>query len=173
MRLRVQPPKVRAMVDPTAFKDPAYLGVFVILFYLSFFAEATRITDSSLAFYMVPIFNTASVFGRTIPNKLADRFSPFNLLVPAALTSGLLMFYMMVVDLKAAVIVMVVLSGFISGTLIGLPPIYLAILTEDKSKLGTRVDMGYAIIVLGVLASGPSSGAILMNGGGSLDWYRL
>ncbi|KAJ9487113.1 hypothetical protein VN97_g6212 [Penicillium thymicola] len=114
MRLRVQPPKVRAMVDPTAFKDPAYLafvftsliaymGLFVILFYLSFFAEATRITDSSLAFYMVPIFNAASVFGRTIPNKLADHFGPFNLLVPAALSSGMLMFCMMAVHSKAAV----------------------------------------------------------------------
>ncbi|CAG8908994.1 unnamed protein product [Penicillium egyptiacum] len=184
MRLRVKPPKVRAMVDPTAFKDPAYLafvftsliaymGLFVILFYLSFFSEATRITDSSLAFYMVPIFNAASVFGRTIPNKLADRFGPFNLLVPAALSSGLLMFCMMAVHSKAAVIVMAILSGFMSGALIGLPPMCLAILTADKSKLGTRVGMGYAIIALGVLASGPSSGAILRNGGASLDWHSL
>lgn len=184
MRLRVQPPKVRAMIDPTAFKDPAYLafvftsliaymGLFVILFYLSFFAEATQITDSSLAFYMVPIFNAASVFGRTIPNKLADRFGPFNLLIPAALSSGMLMFCMMAVHSKAAVIFMAVLSGFMSGALIGLPPMCLTILTTDKSKLGTRIGMGYAIIALGVLASGPSSGAILRSGGASLDWHSL
>ncbi|KAJ5142955.1 uncharacterized protein N7515_001742 [Penicillium bovifimosum] len=184
MRLRVKPPKVRAIVDPTAFRDPAYLafvfnsliaymGLFVILFYLSFFSEATRITDSALAFYMVPIFNAASVFGRTIPNKLADRFGPFNLLVPAALSSGLLMLCMMAVKSKAAVIVMAILSGFMSGALIGLPPMCLAILTNDKSKLGTRVGMGYAIIALGVLISGPSSGAILRNNGGELDWQSL
>ncbi|KAJ5187365.1 hypothetical protein N7449_010359 [Penicillium cf. viridicatum] len=173
MRLRMQPPKVRAMVDPTV-QGPR---LFVILFYLSFFTEATRITDSSLAFYMVSTFNAASVFGRTIlnkiPNKLADRFGRFNLLVPAALSSGMLMVCMMTVHSKAAVIVMTILSGSMSGALIGLPPMCLAILTADKSKLGTRVGMGYAITALGVLASGPSSGAILRNGGASLDWHSL
>lgn len=49
----------------------------------------------------------------------------------------------------------------------------LAILTADKSKLGTLVGMGYAIIALGVLASGPSGGAILRNGDASLDWHSL
>ncbi|KAJ5788389.1 hypothetical protein N7457_003379 [Penicillium paradoxum] len=184
MRLRVQPPKARALVDPTAFKDLAYLafiftslvaymGLFVILFYLSFYAEANHLTSSSLAFYLVPIFNAASVFGRTIPNKLADRFGPFNLLIPATMSSGILMLCMMAVHSKASVIVMAALSGFMSGALIGLPPMCLAILTTDKSKLGTRVGMGYAIIALGVLASGPSSGAILRNSGGSLDWQSL
>ncbi|GIK04410.1 hypothetical protein Aspvir_008493 [Aspergillus viridinutans] len=184
MRLRVKPPKVRALIDLTAFSDPAYLafvftsliaymGLFVILFYLSFFASATGITDRSLAFYLVPIFNAASVFGRTIPNKLADRFGSFNLLVPATLSSGLLTLCMMAVKSKAAVIVMAVLSGFMSGALIGLPPMCLANLTQDKSKLGTRVGMGYAIIALGVLISGPSSGAILRHGGSSLDWTSL
>ncbi|KAJ5964481.1 uncharacterized protein N7479_004357 [Penicillium vulpinum] len=184
MRLRVQPPKVRAIIDPTAFKDPvylafvftsliAYMGLFVILFYLSFFAEATGITDNSLAFYLVPIFNAASVFGRTIPNKLADRFGPFNLLIPAALSSGLLMFCMIAVHSKGAVIAMAVLSGFMSGALIGLPPMCLAILTVDKSKIGTRIGMGYAIIALGVLVGGPGGGAILRQSGASLDWQGL
>lgn len=183
MRLRVKPPKVRSILDSTAFKDPsylsfvftslvAYMGLFVILFYLSYYAEANSITDNSLAFYLVPIFNAASVFGRTIPNKLADRLGPFNLLIPAALSSGLLMLCMMAVHSKGAVIVMALLSGFMSGALIGLPPVCLAILTADKSKLGTRIGMAYAIIALGVLISGPSSGAILRSGA-SLDWHSL
>lgn len=83
------------------------------------------------------------------------------------------MFSMMTVHSKVVVIVMVILSGSMSGALIGLPPMCLAILTADKSKLGTRVGMGYAVIALGVLASGPSSGAILRNGGASLDWHIL
>ncbi|CBF89303.1 hypothetical protein AN0528.2 [Aspergillus nidulans FGSC A4] len=183
MKLRVKPPRVRALVDVTAFTDVsymafvfsslvAYMGLFVILFYLSFYSEANQITDQSLAFYLVPIFNGASVFGRTIPNKFADKTGPFNLLVPAALISGLLMLCMMAVHSKGAVIVMALLSGFMSGALIGLPPVCLAMLTGDKSRLGTRIGMGYAIIALGVLISGPSSGAILRNGT-SLDWHAL
>ncbi|KAL4790351.1 major facilitator superfamily domain-containing protein [Aspergillus venezuelensis] len=183
MKLRVKPPRVRAMVDMTAFKDVSYMafvftslitymGLFVILFYLSYYSEANRITDESLAFYLVPIFNAASVFGRTIPNKMADKTGPFNLLVPAALSSGLLMLCMMAVHSKGAIIVMALLSGFMSGALIGLPPVCLAMLTADKSRLGTRIGMGYAIIALGVLISGPSSGAILRSGA-SLDWHAL
>ncbi|KAL4735893.1 major facilitator superfamily domain-containing protein [Aspergillus similis] len=183
MKLRVKPPRVRALIDVTAFTDVsymafvfssliAYMGLFVILFYLSFYSEANQITDQSLAFYLVPIFNAASVFGRTIPNKFADKTGPFNLLVPAALFSGLLMLCMMAVYSKGAVIVMALLSGFMSGALIGLPPVCLAMLTADKSRLGTRIGMGYAIIALGVLISGPSSGSILRNGA-SLDWHAL
>ncbi|EIT73087.1 putative MFS monocarboxylate transporter [Aspergillus flavus] len=184
MKLRVKPPKVRAMLDPTAFTDAgymafiltslvAYMGLFVILFYLSYYSAAERITDQSLAFYLVTIFNAASVFGRTIPNKMADKLGPFNLLVPASLLSGMLMLVMMAVHSKGAIIAMALLSGFMSGALIGLPPMCLAMLTKDKSRLGTRVGMGYAIIALGVLISGPSSGAILRTGGDSLNWHSL
>ncbi|KAE8368982.1 major facilitator superfamily domain-containing protein [Aspergillus caelatus] len=184
MKLRVKPPKVRAILDPTAFTDVgymafiltsliAYMGLFVILFYLSYYSAAEHITDESLAFYLVTIFNAASVFGRTIPNKMADKMGPFNLLVPASLISGMLMLVMMAVHSKGAIIVMALLSGFMSGALIGLPPMCLAMLTQDKSRLGTRVGMGYAIIALGVLISGPSSGAILKTGGDSLNWHSL
>ncbi|KAI8716623.1 MFS domain-containing protein [Fusarium sp. LHS14.1] len=184
MRLRVQPPKIRAMVDMTAFTDVsymafvlnsmlAYMGLFVIFFYLSYYAAAEHITNDSLAFYLVPIFNAASVFGRTIPNKLADKTGPFNLLAPFSCVSGALMLCMMAVHSKGAVIVLAVLSGFMSGALIGLPPICLAVLTKDKSRLGTRIGMGYAIIALGVLISGPSGGAILSGNGHILHWHSL
>ena len=184
MKQRVKPPKARAILDWTAFTDVgymsfvltsliAYTGLFVILFYLSYYATAEHLTDESLAFYLVPIFNAASVFGRTIPNKLADKTGPFNLLVPASLSSGVLMLCMMAVHSKGAVIVMAILSGFMSGALIGLPPMCLAILTKDKSKLGTRMGMGFAMIGFGVLISGPSGGAILKGSDGFLDWHSL
>ncbi|TVY85262.1 Aspyridones efflux protein apdF [Lachnellula suecica] len=183
LRLRVKPPKVRALLDWSAFTDfhymafvftslVAYMGLFVILFYLSYYAEAQRITNTSLAFYLVPVFNAASMFGRTIPNALADRWGPFNILAPAALSSGILMLCMMAVNSKGAIIVVALLSGFMSGALIGLPPICFVALTKDKSVLGTRVGMGYAMLSLGVLASGPGGGAIL-GSGDSLNWHGL
>lgn len=183
MKLRVKPPKIRAMMDPTSFTDVpymafivtsliAYMGLFVILFYLSFYSEAEGITSSALAFYLVPIFNAASMFGRTIPNMMADKFGPFNLLIPSALSSGVLMLCMMAVHSKGAIVVVALLSGFMSGALIGLPPVCLTMLTPDKSRLGTRVGMGYAIIAFGVLAGGPGGGAIL-DKGNSLHWNGL
>ncbi|KAF2872231.1 major facilitator superfamily domain-containing protein [Massariosphaeria phaeospora] len=183
LEMRVQPPKVRAAIDMSAFADlyyvafvivtlVAYTGLFVIFFYLPYFAEATHITNHALATYLVPIFNSASLFGRTLPNMLADRTGPLNLLAPAAATSGVLMLCMMAVRSQGAVIVVALLSGFVSGALIGLPPLGFVALTRDKSKLGTRIGQGYALVGLGVLASGPSAGAVL-GVGERLDWQGL
>ncbi|KAF1365819.1 MFS general substrate transporter [Lizonia empirigonia] len=167
LRMRVQPPKVRAAVDISAFSDlyyvafvfvnlVAYMGLFVIFFYLPYYSEAQNITDRALATYLVPVFNAASLFGRTLPNILADKTGPMNLLAPAA----------------GAIIGVTLLSGFMSGALIGLPPLCFVALTQDKSKLGTRIGQGYALAGLGVLASGPSAGATLGHGD-HLNWQSL
>lgn len=79
------------------------------------------------------------------------------------------MLCMMAAHPKGAMIAVAMLSGFTSGALIGLPPVCLAMLTKDKSRLGTRMGMGYSIIGLGVLTSGPSSGAILVGRVETLD----
>lgn len=183
LRMRVQPPKVRAAVDISAFSDMyyvafvfvtlvAYMGLFVIFFYLPYYSEAQNITDRALATYLVPIFNAASLFGRTLPNILADTTGPMNLLAPAAVSSGILMLCMTAVSSKGAIIGVTLLSGFMSGALIGLPPLCFVALTQDKSKLGTRIGQGYALAGLGVLASGPSAGATLGHGD-HLNWRSL
>ena len=96
MQMRVKPPKARALIDMTVFKDLHFMtfifgallgftGLYVGIFYLSFFGEATRITDESLSFYLVPILNAASIFGRTLPNILADKIGPLNVITPGKL----------------------------------------------------------------------------------------
>ena len=93
LRLRVAPPKVRAMVDLSALTDIyymsfvvatflAFMGLFVLLFYLSFFTQNTGISNGSMAAYVVVIFNAASCFGRTVPNAISDKTGPFNLIAP-------------------------------------------------------------------------------------------
>lgn len=54
-------------------------GVAVMFFYISFYAEIQKITDTENASYMVPIFNAASCFGRVLPNTLADKDWTFQL----------------------------------------------------------------------------------------------
>ncbi|CAI6341403.1 unnamed protein product [Periconia digitata] len=183
MRMRVKPPKIRKAVDVSNFLDfhylafvlvslLAYLGIFVIFFYLPYYAEADGITDHALATYLVPVFNAASLFGRTIPNMLADKTGPMNLLSPASVIAGTLLLCMMAAHSKGAIIVIALLAGFMSGALIGLPPLCLVALTQDKSTLGTRMGQGFAIAGLGVLASGPIAGAILGRSG-DLHWAGL
>lgn len=186
MKQRVKPPKPRALLDMSAFSDVGfvgftvatflnYLGLFVSFFYLSYFAEAQGITSHSMAIYLVAIFNAGSVFGRTIPNFIADKSGPFNLLAPSAILSGLFMLCMLAVDSFAGIIVIAIIAGFFSGALIGLPPLCLMSVTRAENKMalfGTRMGMSYAMIAFSLLAAGPIAGALLGTGE-SLNWTSL
>ena len=183
LRQRIQPPKVRAFFDKTAFTDlgflafvlvtlVAFMSLFCILFYISYFALDQHITNEKMAFYLVPIFNAASCFGRTFPNALADKTGPFNLIAPGSFIAGVLMLCLLAVKTEAGIIVIAALSGFMSGVLIALPPLCFVALTRDKSRLGTRIGLGYALIGMGVLAGGPGAGAILGTAE-PLNWQGL
>ena len=172
MRMRFKPPKARALIDWSAFTDIPYMlftigtligfmGLTVILFYLSFYAQALGITDSRMAIYLVPIFNAASCFGRTLPNAISDKIGPFNMIAPGGIIVGILLLCMMAVKTEAAIIVMAVLTGFFSGVFIAMPPVCFVALSKDKSKIGTRIGMGFGIIGFGLLAGGPGGGSIL------------
>ncbi|KAJ5797808.1 uncharacterized protein N7503_007104 [Penicillium pulvis] len=183
MRQRVKPPRARSLVDWSAFTDVpymtfvltsliAFMGLFVLLFYISYFGGATGITDTSMSFYILPILNAGSFFGRTVPNALADKTGSFNLIAPCCILVGILILCMLAVTTQAGLIVIAVLSGFFSGALIGLPPLCFVALTKDKSKIGTRIGMGFGMIGLGVLAGGPAGGAILAHSGNT-NWHGV
>jgi len=133
----------------------------VILFYLSFYAQQQGVTDTQMAFYLVPIFNAASCFGRTLPNALSDKTGALNLIAPGATIVGILILCMHVVKTEAAIIVVAILIGFFSGVFIAMPPVCFVALTKDKSKIGTRIGMGFGMIAFAVLVGGPGGGSIL------------
>ena len=54
-----------------------------------------------------------------------------------------------------------------------MPTVLFVGLTKDKSKVGTRIGMGFAMVGCGVLAGGPGGGGILQRNGSAdseLDW---
>ncbi|KAL9612463.1 MAG: hypothetical protein Q9167_002935 [Letrouitia subvulpina] len=172
MRMRVKVPKARALVDWSAFTDVPYMvfvvatligfmGLNIILFYLSYDAQERDITNTKMAFYIIAIFNAASTFGRAAPNALSDKTGPFNLLAPCAIISGVLILCMIAVRSEAAIIVVAVLSGFFSGVFIAMPPVCFVSLIKDKTRIGTRMGMGFGMIAFGMLIGGPGGGAIL------------
>ena len=175
MKMRVKPPKARALTDWSAFTDwgwgvfaiasfIGFTGIAVILFYISYYAEDQKITDTKMAFYIIPIFNAASCFGRVLPNALADKTGPFNMIVPGSCIFGVLLLCMTAVKSEASIIVLAILTGFFSGVYIALPPICFVALTKDKTKIGSRLGMGYGIIAFGLLAGGPGGGNLFGQG---------
>jgi hypothetical protein len=53
-----------------------------------------------------------------------------------------------------------------------MPPVCFVALTQDKTKIGTRIGMGFSIIAFGVLIGGPGGGAILGKVA-PLNWHGL
>ncbi|CAD0113981.1 unnamed protein product [Aureobasidium uvarum] len=170
MKQRVKPPRARALIDTTVFKDVpfmlftlgtmiGFIGLYTVLFYLSFFGQSKGYTDASMSFYIVPILNAASVFGRTLPNALSDKTGSFNIILPGAAVCSILIFCMIAVDGLGSIVTLAILFGFFSGVFIALPPVCLVALTADKSKIGSRIGMAFGFIGFGTLAGnyGPTN----------------
>ena len=183
LRIRVRVPKPRAIVDWAAFHDWPYvlfslallivfIGNVVLIFYISFYPADRGFTDSSLAFYIVAIFNAGSSIGRILPNALSDRIGAINTIAPFTLLLGVTILCLLGVHNAAGIVVEAVVTGIFSGVVVALPPVCFRMLTENKSMIGTRTGQGFAIGGLGLLIGGPSGGAIL----GSVDplnWTSL
>ncbi|TVY60898.1 Aspyridones efflux protein apdF [Lachnellula suecica] len=172
MKQRIKPPKLRAMIDWSAFTDAPYItfalallivfiGNSVLIFYISYYPVNNAFTNESLGFYMVAIFNAASVFGRIAPNALSDRIGVFNTFAPMALLLSITVFCMIAVKNTGGMVVEALITGFFSGVIVALPPVCFAMLTKNKAVIGTRIGQGFAIGGLGLLIGGPTAGAIL------------
>ena len=107
---------------------------YVPVYYIGSYALSFRITGPDLAFYLLPILQAGSVFGRVLPvsekqktlllkenwwlteaqNFYADKTGPVNMLVPTAIATGILGLCWMAIKSKAGLIVFAILYG--SGT---------------------------------------------------------
>jgi len=173
MKLRVKPPSKRAILDKTAFTDLTmptfmlsgffgYIGLLIPFFYISFTASAKGYASTDLSFYVVPMLNAASIFGRVVPAIIADKIGPLNMLIPTAAVTAVIAYCIIAVRNFAGIVVIAIFYGFFSGTYISLPPaIFIQLTPPDKRHLiGTRMGMGFTIIGLGILIGTPVAGAI-------------
>ena len=145
----------------------AFMGLYFPLFYIQSFALKTLTINEDLAFYLLAILNAGSVFGRVVPNFVADKIGPLNMLVPCTVFSGILcLCWIRVRDLVGA-IVFCVLYGFFSGAFVSLIPAVIAKLTPDLSNIGTWMGMSLSIGAIGLLVGNPIAGALIREYNGS------
>lgn len=140
----------RKLFDTSAWKEPPYVlfvvggflgfvGLYVPFFFTSAFAIGKIGASEKLGFYFIPILNAASTLGRIIPNLLADRVGPLNVLIPCTLAAGVLVFSWIAVHDIGGLVAFTVLYGFFSGTFVSLPPSTIASLSSDLDTVGTRM----------------------------------
>ncbi|KZF19209.1 MFS general substrate transporter [Xylona heveae TC161] len=176
MRVRVLPPQKRRLLEPRAFLELpftmftvaeffGFMGLYIPFFYCTAYAAKNTGMSHNLSFYMLPIINAGSVFGRIIPNFLADKTGPLNMLIPCSLISALLAFCWIAIESTGGFIIFSLLYGFFSGTFVSLPPTTVVSLSPSLQMVGTRMGMSFCFAGLGLLIGTPVAGAILQSSG--------
>ncbi|KAL2802661.1 major facilitator superfamily domain-containing protein [Aspergillus granulosus] len=174
MRMRFVPTEKRKLIQLGAFKEPifvlysigmfmGFLGFYNFLFYVQSYAIETGIVDDKLGFYLLSMLNAGSTLGRILPNFIADRTGPLNMLIPASAITTILSFTWIGVHTVPGIIILSILYGIFSGGFVSLPPVVMASLTKDMREIGTRMGMVFAITSVGLLIGTPIGGAILSD----------
>lgn len=145
-----------------AYKDPSFtlyvlgasfvmLGLYCPMFYIESYSIKHGV-DPDFAFYSLSILNAASMFGRIIPNWLADTYGPLTILFPNCVLSGVLIFcWLPMAKSEAGLVVFALLFGFTSGAYVSTMPACVAVMTEDMSEIGVRIAMAFLGISLAAL----------------------
>lgn len=181
MKVRVLPAARRKILDLGAFAEIPYLmfvagafvtfmGLYAPFFYVETYAITYHITDEAMAFYTLSIINAASVFGRIIPNFIADKTGPMNIIVPASTISGILSLCLIPIRNIGPLMVFCILYGFFSGAMVSLPPTIFVHLSPNRGLIGTRMGMGFAVISVGLLLGTPICGWILDGSSFTYVW---
>ncbi|KAK4694753.1 hypothetical protein P7C71_g2879, partial [Lecanoromycetidae sp. Uapishka_2] len=173
MRMRTPPPKhARAIIDLKALREAPFnvycfalfllfIGLYFPFFYAPIYGSRIAGLSDDVSFYLLPVLNAGSIFGRIIPGLLADKFGSLNALLPCSIIASILAFAWLGISKAAGIWVFCVLYGFSSGAIVSLAPTVLVYLSPDLSLVGTRLGMIMIPAGFGFLIGNPIAGAIV------------
>ncbi|KAJ7507153.1 MFS general substrate transporter [Mycena galericulata] len=142
-------------------------------FYLQLYAVLHGV-DKGVAFYTITVLNAATIFGRTLPNFIADKYGALNVAIPMTTVSGSLVFAMLNLKTVGSLFAFAAFYGFMSllaaimssfafsvneiGLVIFKPP-----RTFCNSPISVRSRIGIAMFLLSLplLTGAPITGAFL------------
>ncbi|KAL2005132.1 hypothetical protein VTN00DRAFT_2982 [Thermoascus crustaceus] len=137
-----------------------YLGMFLPINYIQVQANSNGMS-ASLAEYLIPILNGASLFGRIIPGWIGDRVGRYNTQIVMSLFSGTIVLALWLPARgNTPLVIFAILYGFGSGTFVTLLPAMIAQIS-DIEEIGLRVGLEYATISIAALVSNPIGGTLI------------
>lgn len=138
-----------------------FMGMYVPFYYVSSYALSTGIVDKHLSFYLLTILNTASIFGRIVPNFYADLIGPLNMILPCTLVCGIIALCWTSISSAGNIIVFCIFYGFFSGTFVSITAPALVKLSPDLTLVGTHMGMSFSFSAVGLLIGNPVAGVLL------------
>ncbi|GJN92721.1 hypothetical protein Rhopal_005757-T1 [Rhodotorula paludigena] len=166
---RLPPRKIERIFDFSPLREKSFLILVIgeTLIMWGLYALSYGIS-SNLALYSLSILNAASIFGRVIPNWLADTYGPLTILTPQCFISGILIFlFLPMCKSTVGLIFFTILFGFSSGAYVSMMPATVASLTNDMRQVGHRTATMFLIVSVAALTGTPISGAIISRSNGS------
>ncbi|KAF2674596.1 MFS general substrate transporter [Microthyrium microscopicum] len=139
-----------------------YLGLFIPINYIQ--TQAIEFgMEASLAAYLIPILNAASIFGRVCPGYAADKIGKYNVNIITCFLSGIMCLALWLPgNSNAAIIVFAALYGFSSGAFVSLLFALIAQIS-DMREIGMRSGFMCAILAIPSLVSNPIGGALITH----------
>ncbi|MCJ1435451.1 hypothetical protein MMC27_004824 [Xylographa pallens] len=140
-----------------------FFGIFIPFTFIQLSGQALGMSQH-LSNYLLAVLNAASIFGRTLPGYLGDRFGRFNVIVVLNFFSALIILAIWLPARgNAPIIVFAALYGFGSGAFVSMVPACLAQISNIK-EIGIRNGTLFAIVSFAALCGNPIAGALLGNG---------
>lgn len=136
---------------------------FVPFFFLQEYAIGLGVSKD-MAFNLLSIINAANVFGRFLPNYIADRYGGVNTLLPLTVACIITMCMLPLVQNLSGLIAVSIVYGFLSGGVIIIPGPTITDLTPENTEIGVRLGLAYLVAAFGGLLGNPLSGAMKGHG---------
>ncbi|KAA8651222.1 hypothetical protein EYZ11_005182 [Aspergillus tanneri] len=147
-------------------------GVFIPINYVIVEAELNGMS-TSLAAYLLPMLNAASLFGRLSAGFASDKIGRFNVFIAMCLVVGVLVLALWVpASSNPGTIVFATTFGFASGAYISLSPALIAQISP-LTEIGYRTGLLFLFASVGGLTTSPIAGAILQNAGGNFTNVKI
>ncbi|MCJ1289148.1 hypothetical protein MMC34_000680 [Xylographa carneopallida] len=140
-----------------------FFGIFIPFTFIQLSGQSLGMSVQ-LSNYLLAVLNAASIFGRTLPGYLGDRFGRFNVIVVLNFFSALIILALWLPARgNAPILVFAALYGFGSGAFVSMVPACLAQISNIK-EIGIRNGTIFAIVSFAALCGNPIAGALLGNG---------
>lgn len=138
-------------------------GLFIPINYLPQQAISAGMS-AGLADYLIPILNSASLFGRLSAGFSGDRVGSYNIFIIVCYLSAIWILGLWLPDSSnAALIAFAILFGFCSGAYVSLM-VPLVIAVSPMQEIGFRVGIFTFVAAIGGLVTNPIAGAMIPDG---------
>ncbi|KAG7097473.1 hypothetical protein E1B28_004816 [Marasmius oreades] len=168
---RLPPRQGSRVLDVRVFKSVSYsllvfgaglisFGLYVPLTYGVTYAVQNGM-GQQLAFYSLSILNGCSLIGRVLPNIIAQRVGPLNVLIVSCTIASIMLFVFTTAKSNVSILVYDGFFGVFSGTYVSGLPAACSSLTFDPKEIGLRLGMMYFITSFFWLAGSPVQGVLI------------